>query len=56
MRELAVEHPHWNFADNKGYPCPKHREGLRAHGASPIHRVSWAFMDNLGLGSRPELF
>lgn len=49
MRELAVEHPHWNFAGNKGYPCPKHREGLRMHGASPIHRMSWAFMDNLGL-------
>ena len=51
MRELAVEYPHWNFAGNKGYPCPKHREGLREHGPSPIHRVSWAFMDNLGLST-----
>ena len=49
MRELADEHPHWNFAGNKGYPCPKHRDGLRQHGASPIHRTSWAFMENLGL-------
>ncbi len=49
MRELAVEHPHWNFAGNKGYPCPKHRDGLRAHGTAPVHRVSWAFMENLGL-------
>ena len=25
------------------------REGLREHGVSPLHRVSWAFMENLGL-------
>jgi ribonuclease HII len=56
MRELANEHPHWNFAGNKGYPCPKHRDGLRDRGASPIHRVSWAFMENLGVAPRPELF
>ena len=56
MRELAVEHPHWNFAGNKGYPCPKHRDGLRTHGASPVHRVSWAFMDNLGLATPETLF
>ena len=49
MREFHDEHPHWNFAGNKGYPCPKHRDGLREHGVSPIHRVSWAFMENLGL-------
>jgi len=44
MREFAESLPHWNFAGSKGYPCPKHREGLRLHGASDIHRVSWAFM------------
>ena len=51
MREFADEHPHWNFAGNKGYPCPKHRDGLREHGVSPIHRVAWAFMENLGLST-----
>ena len=56
MRELAGEHPHWNFAGNKGYPCPKHRDGLRLHGTSPIHRTSWAFMENLGLAPSNELF
>ena len=56
MRKLSIEHQHWNFAGNKGYPCPKHREGLRTHGASPIHRVSWAFMDNLGLDDSKGLF
>jgi len=56
MRELSIEHQHWNFEGNKGYPCPKHREGLHAHGASPIHRVSWAFMGNLGLAPSADLF
>lgn len=56
MRECADHHPHWNFAGNKGYPCPKHREGLREHGPSAMHRVSWAFMENLGLAPRQDLF
>ena len=51
MRDFAEAHPHWNFAGNKGYPCPKHRDGLRQHGVSSIHRVSWAFMENLGLAT-----
>jgi len=49
MRGAAELHPHWAFATNKGYPCPKHREGLRTHGVSTLHRTSWAFMENLGL-------
>ena len=49
MRNYAVQYPHWNFEGSKGYPCPKQREGLRDHGVSPLHRVSWAFMENLGL-------
>lgn len=56
MREFDLAHPHWNFAGNKGYPCPKHRDGLREHGVSPIHRVSWAFMENLGLSTDHNLF
>lgn len=49
MREQAKQHPHWAFESNKGYPCAKHRQGLAERGVSPLHRVSWAFVDNLGL-------
>ncbi len=49
MRALAAELPHWSFATNKGYSCPKHRDGLLAHGASPEHRVSWGYMERLGI-------
>jgi ribonuclease HII len=48
MRALAAELPHWAFERNKGYPCPRHREGLRLHGASREHRTSWAFMSRVG--------
>ncbi len=52
MRVASDQHVHWSFATNKGYPCPKHRAGLREHGVSPLHRTTWAFMDNLGLRGR----
>lgn len=52
MRELAAQHTYWSFETNKGYPCPRHRAGLREHGVSPLHRTSWAFMQNLGLAPR----
>jgi ribonuclease HII len=49
MRQYAVQYPYWNFEGSKGYPCPKQRAGLREYGVTPLHRVSWAFMENLGL-------
>lgn len=47
MREEAERYPGYNFENNKGYPCPHQKEALRMKGPSPIHRRSWAFMDNL---------
>ncbi len=55
MRRLSVDHPYWNFADNKGYPCPHHRIALQAHGPSAIHRRSWVFMDSLIWTGLPRL-
>ena len=49
MRELAGQYPEFGFASNKGYPSPKHKAALKAYGATPIHRQSWAYMENLGL-------
>ena len=48
MRTAAGDYPEYNFASNKGYPCPRHRAALAAQGPTPLHRRSWAFMDNLG--------
>ncbi len=47
MRAMALDYPEFAFEDNKGYPCPRHKQALRTHGVCAIHRTSWAFMDNL---------
>ena len=49
MRRLADDLPHWSFATNKGYSCPKHVAGLLDHGVSSEHRVSWGYMERLGI-------
>lgn len=47
MRAMAQDHPGYFFEDNKGYPCPRHREALATMGPAVVHRHSWAFMDGL---------
>ncbi len=47
MRAEAEHFPAFNFDNNKGYPCPKHRIALSGYGPTSIHRRSWAFMDSL---------
>lgn len=47
MRGLADDHPGFEFDANKGYPCPRHKLALRGLGPTAIHRVSWAFVDDL---------
>ncbi|MEU6118170.1 ribonuclease HII [Streptomyces sp. NPDC047117] len=47
MAELGLEHAHFGFADNAGYPSPVHRAALEEWGPTPHHRVSWSYMDAL---------
>jgi ribonuclease HII len=54
MRAEAAELPLWSFAENKGYPCPRHKAALQVHGPSVIHRRSWAFMDSLPFPGLPR--
>ncbi len=44
----AEAHPHYDWASNKGYGCPKHFAGLREHGPSPLHRRSFAPVQRSG--------
>ena len=56
MRAEAENFPGFEFHANKGYPCPKHRMAIEAHGPTSIHRRSWSFMDGLpwsGLARTP---
>jgi len=53
MNRLAEEYPHYDWRSNKGYPTKKHREGIRQHGVSPYHRMSYNL---LGDGQMEILF
>lgn len=41
MDSLAKEYPYYDWQKNKGYPTKAHREGIRDHGPSPYHRMSY---------------
>ncbi len=45
MTGLHDETPAYQWARNKGYASPEHRDAIRAHGMSPHHRQSWAIAD-----------
>ena len=47
MAELGETCPAFAFADNAGYPAPVHQQALAAHGPTPYHRLSWAYLDDL---------
>ncbi|MBF2755637.1 MAG: ribonuclease HII [Gammaproteobacteria bacterium AqS3] len=42
MCKLHRQFPEYGFSVNKGYPTQSHREALRGHGPSPVHRRSFA--------------
>jgi len=42
MREQAETHPHWGFDQHVGYGTKSHLAALVRHGASPLHRRSFA--------------
>lgn len=55
MRDWDRHYPGFGFASNKGYPCPRHKAALAAFGPTPLHRQSWAFMDDLRRTALPRL-
>ncbi|MEE4155078.1 MAG: ribonuclease HII [Erythrobacter sp.] len=42
MIEAAARHPLYGWERNKGYGTAEHREALRRHGPTPLHRRSFA--------------
>jgi ribonuclease HII len=42
LLRLDGEYPGYGFAQHKGYGTPVHLAALREHGASPVHRMSFA--------------
>lgn len=41
MVEISEIYPQYALDSNKGYASADHIKGLREHGPSPIHRLSW---------------
>jgi ribonuclease HII len=39
---MHEQHPEYGFSTHKGYPTADHINALRAHGATPWHRTSFA--------------
>ncbi|MBD2759203.1 ribonuclease HII [Yimella sp. cx-573] len=39
--EMHEQHPHFNWAGNKGYSAPDHLAALDVHGPCELHRRSW---------------
>ena len=41
MNRLHEEYPYYDWNHNKGYPTAKHRAGIKEHGLTPYHRMSY---------------
>ena len=41
MEKYDRQYPEFDFSKHKGYPTKAHKEAIRKHGVSPIHRQSF---------------
>jgi len=44
MQKLDLEYPYYSWLKNKGYPTKAHRAGIKEHGPSPYHRMSFKLL------------
>ncbi len=44
MKEAAKQHPHYSWESNMGYPTKSHRDGIRANGTTPLHRMTFQLL------------
>jgi ribonuclease HII len=45
MKQIALEHPEYDWHSNKGYPTVKHRETILKIGFTPYHRLTFRVSD-----------
>jgi len=41
MEQLAPQYPQYNWHKNKAYPTKVHRQAIKLHGVTPLHRMSY---------------
>lgn len=46
MTRLAIEHPHYGWESNVGYPSPQHLAAIQKHGITPHHRKTFSPVRN----------
>ena len=44
MKEAAKKYPYYKWESNMGYPTKVHREGIRQHGTTPLHRMTFQLL------------
>lgn len=44
MKVMAKKYPEYNWDNNMGYPTKKHRDAIRKHGVTPIHRLTFQLL------------
>ena len=45
MVEIHKEFPNYDWDKNKGYPTKKHRQGIKKHGVTKYHRMTFRLLD-----------
>jgi len=45
MEEIHNEFPNYDWNKNKGYPTKKHREGIKKHGVTKYHRMTFRLLN-----------
>lgn len=45
MVEINKEFPNYDWDKNKGYPTKKHRQGIKKHGVTKYHRMTFRLLD-----------
>ena len=46
MRDLHQQYPHYGWDHNMGYPTIVHRQGIKQHGITPFHRLSFTLLND----------
>jgi len=44
MKEAAIKHPEYGWEHNMGYPTKQHRDAIRLHGTTPLHRLTFQLL------------
>jgi len=44
MQQQAEIYPSYHWSSNMGYPTKAHREAIRSHGISPLHRLTFRLL------------